>query len=398
MASLMSTFPAAPESQVTLANWRQAPYNRWAFAHVREIIPTAEIANNPDDLWRLPPVDSELASLAFDDGNGTRMSLADFLEATATDAFVVAHHGRILHESYAGHTTAASPHILMSVSKSMLGLLAGILAARGALDLEADAARYVPELASSAFAGATIRQLLDMRSGLAFDEDYLATSGPIVEYRKATNWNPAAPGDRPSDLRSFLPKLTARGTPHGGAFNYVSPCTDLLGWIIERATDRRFADLLSDLLWKPLGAAHSAYITVDRLGAPRCAGGICMTATDLARVGVLLAENGRRNDREIVPTAWIEDIIDAGDPSAWDRGPFVGFYPGRPMHYRTKWYVERGKPALMFGMGIHGQNLFVDRERKLVIAKLSSQALPIDEAAIKLTSRAVDAIRAHLSR
>jgi CubicO group peptidase (beta-lactamase class C family) len=235
-----------------------------------------------------------------------------------------------------------------------------------------------------------------MRSGLDFNEDYLATSGEIIQYRKSTNWNPLDPGERASSLRAFLPTLRATFGPHGGKFNYVSPCTDLLGWIIERAAGRRYADLMSDLLWKPLGAAHSAYITVDRLGAPRCAGGMCVTAMDLARVGELLVRGGRRGSREIVPAAWIDDIERAGDPAAWEAGSFVDYYPGRRMHYRAKWYVEHGPSPLLFGLGIHGQTLFVDRQRQLVIAKLSSQPLPLDADQIALTSRAVDALRQHL--
>ena len=104
---------------------------------------------------------------------------------------------------------------------------------------------------------------------LASDEDYTATSGPIVEYRKATNWHPLGPGECPSDLRSFYQGSRAPEGKHGGRFHYVSPNTDLLGWVIERATGQRFADLMSRYVWKPMGAQHSAYITVDRLGAPR---------------------------------------------------------------------------------------------------------------------------------
>jgi CubicO group peptidase (beta-lactamase class C family) len=396
MTEIMSSFPPPSEAQVTLANWREAPFNRWAFAHVREIIPTADIANDPDDLWRLPPVAADLSAVAIDDGHGGRLDLAGFLAATATDAFVVVHQGRTLIEHYAGATTAATPHILMSVSKSMLGLLAGILADKGALDVDAPATRYVPELRGSAFEGASVRHLLDMRSGLDFNEDYLATSGEIIQYRKSTNWNPLEAGELASNLRAYLPTLKAMFGPHGGQFNYVSPCTDLLGWIIERAAGRRYADLMSDLLWKPLGAAHSAYITVDRLGAPRCAGGMCVTAMDLARVGELLVRGGRRGSRQIVSAAWIEDIELAGDPAAWAAGGFTGYYPGRMMHYRAKWYVEHGTAPLLFGLGIHGQNLFVDRQRQLVIAKLSSQALPLNAGQIALTSRAVDGLRRHL--
>lgn len=406
MNKLMDAFPATSAQQVTLANWRQAPFNQWAFQHVREIVASADIANDPDDLWRLPPVAVDLTGLAIDDGQGGRLDLDGFLAASQTDAFVVVQRGRVIAEHYANGMTAATPHILMSVSKSMLGLLAGILVARGTLDLDRRCEDYVPELAGSAFEGASVRQLLDMRSGLDFDEDYLATSGAIVAYRKSTNWNPLGPGETASDLRSFLPTLTSRLGPHGGKFSYVSPCTDLLGWIIERAAGRRYADLMSELLWRPLGAAYSAYITVDRLGAPRCAGGMCVTAMDLARVGQLLLNGGRRGEREIVPAAWIEDIAEAGDNGAWDAGAFAAFYPEKAMHYRSKWYVERAsslRPSgpsvlgpMLFGMGIHGQNLWVDPRNALVIAKLSSQALPIDAALITLTTRAVDAIRIRL--
>ena len=123
---------------------------------------------------------------------------------------------------------------------------------------------------------------------------------PIVDYRKAQNWNPLAPGDIPSDLRSFYQNLTTADGPHGGKFYYVSPNTDLLGWVMERATGRRYADLVSELLWQPMGAERSAYITVDRLGAPRCAGGFCCTARDLARFGLMVLAKGKWADKTIL--------------------------------------------------------------------------------------------------
>lgn len=397
MSGLMDRFPPDASGQVTLANWRLPLFNQWGFQHVREIVPSADIPNDPDDYWRLPPVNADLAALTLDDGHGGRIGFDAFLTRTRTDALVLVHRGQVLCERYAHGMTAATPHILMSVSKSMLGLLAGILAANGVLDPDAPAEHYVPELRGSAFQGATVRHLLDMRTGVAFDEDYLATSGAIVDYRKATNWNPLEPGETASDLRSFLPSLTATGGPHGGAFNYVSPCTDLLGWIIERAAARRYADLFADLLWTKLGAARACYITVDRLGAPRCAGGLCMTAMDLARVGQLLVQGGRRAGRAIVPEAWIDDIATAGDPAAWQAGPFVPYFPARPMHYRAKWYVERGAEPVLSAFGIHGQHLFVDRARQIVLVKFSSQASPIDDDALRLTYRAMDAMRGLLA-
>ena len=261
--------------------------------------------------------------------NGELLSLSQILEATSTDGLVVLHKGAIVLEHYANGMTARSPHIMMSVSKSMLGLLAGILAGRGALHLSQLVTDIIPEVKATAWSGATVSQLLDMRTGVAFDEDYLATSGPIVTYRKSTGWNPLQPGEVPSDLRSYFREVMEADGPHGGRFAYISPNTDLLGWIIERVAGTRYADLMSELLWQPIGAAENAYITVDRLGAPRAAGGMCATTRDLARVGQMMAEGGTNRGRQVVPEAWIEMITCDGDPEAWASGNLITYYPQR---------------------------------------------------------------------
>jgi CubicO group peptidase (beta-lactamase class C family) len=281
----------------------------------------------------------------------------------------------------------------MSVSKSLLGLLTGILVYQGKIDPDEPVTAVVPEVAGTAYDGACIRHLLDMRTGVAFDEDYMATSGPIVEYRKATNWNPLGPGEEPSDLRSFYQSLRASDGHHGGRFHYISPNSDLLGWVVERASGQRFADLMSDYLWKPMGAECSAYITVDRLGAPRCAGGICATARDLARVGQLLVDHGVCGGTQVIPSGWIDDITLNGSEDAWGAGVFAPFFPGRKMHYRSQWYVDVDRAPLLFGLGIHGQYLFVDRRNRIVITIMSSQPNPLDSAMISLTMSAAAEIR-----
>ena len=366
-------------TQVTLANWRTAPHNRWAFHHVRELIPSADIPNDPRRIrdFRL---DKQNLEVRVEPDSGEPLTLAQFLEETQTDGFAVVHRGRLVFEHYGNGMPPESPHILMSVSKSMLGLLVGFLD----IDLERPVVDVVPELKNTAYRGATIRHLLDMRVGIAFDEDYLATSGTIVEYRKATGWNPLGTGDAPSDMHSFYQVLKKADGPHGGRFHYVSPNTDLLGWVIEAATGRRYADLMSEHVWKKIGAERSAYITVDRFGAPRCAGGMCVSTRDLARVGQWMIENRH---------PWIDDIERGGDRKAWDAGSFTAYYPGMPIKYRSKWYVLEGEAPLIFGLGIHGQNLFIDRRNELVIAKLSSQAMPLDAARIALTMRAVSQLR-----
>ena len=395
-ADLMKGFPPEPSTQVTLANWRKAPFNKWSFHHVREIVPSAAIANDPSDVWTLPRAGRSLAGTPLEI-DGAPRSLSSFLEVTDTDAMVVLHHGAIVFDYYAKGMDRDTPHILMSVSKSMLGLLAGILAEKGVLDLDAQVTSIIPEVKGTAYEGASVRDLLDMRAGILFDEDYLAAAGPIIEYRKAQGWDPYGPGETPSDLRSFYRALTARDGQHAGVFHYVSPNTDLLGWVIERQSGRRFADLMSEFLWKPLGCHAGAYITVDRLGAPRCAGGICSTAEDLARVGEMMVRNGRRGSRQIVPESWLADIVRGGDRDAWDKGDFAQYLPRLPVRYRSKWYTLDGAAPMTFGIGVFGQNVFVDPKNEIVIAKFSSHALPMDKERITLTMKGVEAIRRVLS-
>jgi CubicO group peptidase (beta-lactamase class C family) len=357
---------------VTLANWRTAPFNEWAFHHVSEVVPSAVIKHDATKVKQFG-TDSNLAlpDIQFD---GKKVTSDEFLQHSHTDGLVVLHNNELLHETYRNGMTVSDPHILMSVSKSMLGLLVGVLVDQGMLDLNASVESYLPELRSSAFAGATLQNLLDMRTGIGFDEDYLATEGQIIEYRKATNWNPIEPGDSATDLRSFFSTITAVDRPHGGVFDYKSPCTDLIGWVIERAAGKPYGELFSEYIWATIGAEYPAMVTVDRLGAPRVAGGMSMTTRDLARIGKLMVDDGAG----IIPKGWIEDIETNGDPDAWDKGSFTEYFPGMSMHYRSKWYVIRGESPILFCLGIHGQNLFVDRKAKLVMARYASGPEPLD--------------------
>lgn len=357
--------------QVTLANWRTAPFNRWAFHHVRELVPSADIPHDPARVRLLPHQAVDMPP-----------DFEAFLRETDTDGMAIVHRGRLVFEHYANGMTEETPHILMSVSKAMLGLLVeeiGIDTGRPVLGV-------IPELESTAYRDATIRHLLDMRAGIVWDENYLATSGPIVEYRKATGWNPLAPGEAHSDLKSFYQRIRETG-PHGGPVHYVSPNSDLLGWVVERTTGRRYADVMSERVWKKVGAERSAYITVDRLGAPRCAGGMCVTLRDLARVGQWLIE---------MKSDFLKNL-QQGDAGAWAAGDLAQYYPGLPMRYRSQWYAVDGEAPLVFGMGIHGQDLFIDRANEIIIAKFSSQAAPLDAARIALTMRAVSQLRQFLA-
>ena len=398
---LMRGFPPAAAERVTLANWRQPPFNRWAFQHVRELIPTALVTKDPADVWTLPEDPADLLGLSFMDAPmdapEPAMTIGQMLAATETDGFLVLHRGRIVAEEYRHGLTAATPHILMSVTKSVTGILAGILAGREQLDPEAPIVRYVPEMAGSAYGDATLRHLLDMTAGVAFEENYLAIDGAIVRYREASAWNPQRSADAPTDLRAFLTGLAGRSKAHGGVFRYLSPNSDLLGWAIERAAGARFSDLLSEAVWGPMGAEHEAYVTVDRLGAPRTAGGLCATLRDLARFGQLLLNDGERGGRRIVPAAWIADLRQNGDRAAWRAGDYAQSLPDWPLRYRNQWYVMDEGQAPFFALGIYGQMLYLDPRAGLVAAKFSSQPEPLDDAKDRMALRACLAIAKALS-
>ena len=387
MSEVMQGFPPSEPNRVSLANWRKAPYCHWAFHHVREIIPSADISNDPTDVWELKPDTMDTSSLGLDNA----------MVSTDCDAIVVLHKDKLVHESYSNGMTSRDPHILMSVSKSMLGLVAGTLVERGELAENDLITKHLPEIENTAYAGATVRDLLDMRAGILFDEDYLATEGPIVDYRFAANWNPV-PKDRvAADLRSFMSLLTETDGPHGGRFHYVSPNTDLLAWVFERASGMRYAELVSERLWKPLGAEAPGYITVDRIGGARAAGGKCLLARDLARVGMMMANGGQRDGKQVVPARWLEDIIQNGDSQAWKDGDFYNEMGQRDIHYRSKWYVNREAEPLIFGVGIHGQFLFVDPAKKLSIAWFASQGSPLDSPLFEQVLATIEKIRVLVS-
>jgi CubicO group peptidase (beta-lactamase class C family) len=326
----------------------------------------------------------------FQGPDGKEWTIGRVLPATSTDGFIVLQRGRVVSETYATGQRPETPHIIFSVSKSVTGSLAGVLVERGRLDPDAPVTTYIPEAAGSAYGDCTVRHVLDMTVAIDFVEDYLDATGDFARYRRATAWNPEPAGAAPLDLRSFLVTLKRTAEPHGRKFYYVSPNSDLLGWILERASGQPYAELLSEALWRPMGAEFDAYVTVDRLGAPRSAGGVCVTLRDLARFGELMRQGGAAQGRQVLPKPWVDDILTKGDPEAWKRGTGTGYLPnGR---YRSKWYVTGNAHGAFCAIGIHDQWIYVDPAAEVVIAKQSSQPVPSDPHMDLLHLAAFDAL------
>ena len=391
---LMTGFPPAPDAQVTLANWQDPPFNRWAFQHVRELIPSQLIpAAAPGPL---PGSGRFLGDPSLTRVDGSIATVQEVLAATYTDGFIVLHDGQVVAEQYHTGMTAGTRHLVMSVSKSVLGCAAGVLADRGLLDVHAPVTAYVPEVSHSGYAGATIRDLLDMRTGVAFRETYTALDAEVRVMERSMGWRPPQPGD-PAGAYPYLATL-GTGGPHGGEFSYRSADSDMLGWACERASGIRMADLIATLIWQPIGAESDAEITCDPLGSAIPDGGISATARDLARFGQMLIDDGVAQGRAVVPAAWLDDVRspEPGVREAFARTDNEPVLPGG--WYRTQFWVIPGPggPVLVC-LGIHGQLIYADRASRTVVVKLSTWPDAQNTGYLVDTLRACAAVAASLS-
>ena len=373
------------KSTVTLANWRTAPFSTQSFHRVEEIIPVSLI-NASGRTCNFSTDSQSIDTIVFEDQHGQERQLAEVLDSTATRGLVVLRGGRVVAERYLHGYDGASPHILFSVSKSLTGALTGILVDQGRLDPDSPVARYIPEVSNSAYGDCTVRHVLDMTVSSSFSEAYLDKKGEFARYRRAMLWNPAEPGEDPGTLHDFLTTLRPAPEPHGAVFRYLSPNSDLLGWLVERVSGQAFASLFSDLIWKPMGAEAGAYVTVDTIGSPRSAGGIGALPRDLARFGEMMRLGGNH----ILPDWWVQDIRSGGDSEPWKKGEFYTMLPtGR---YRSQWYQSGSPSGIFCAIGIHGQWLWVDPQKEVVIAKVSAQDQPVDEDIDFTLIRAFEAI------
>jgi CubicO group peptidase (beta-lactamase class C family) len=365
--------------------WRTAPANRQAFHKVQSFLPTDTIANDPRDVWRLDTAAKQWRASLL------QRSLLWF---TDTDALVVLSEGQICFEYYSNGNCRAQPHILMSGSKAVIGLLLGLLVNDGQIDDQTPIERYIPDLADTRYAGSTARDLADMRAGVSLNADEQKA------YDIATNWEAAADTPPAAHLKAFFESLKGAPAAHGGGFRYISAHTDLLGWVIERATGRKVAELLSEKIWRPMGAEAPAYLTLDQDGMGRSAGGIGCCARDFARLGLLLLHGGRRGGGQVIPRSLVDDLWDNADRAAWANGDWAKTLApiSRQMAYRGGWYVVDEEPSRLFAMGIHGQNLFVDRERDLVVAKFSSWRKPSAPLPFVVTHRAFSGLQRYVSK
>lgn len=347
------------------------PQTRWSFSHYRELFPTARVTRGPGAIAPLPRViRRDLDAVAFMPlGQSSSMTWAQAFEAVYGDAVVILHRGHIVYERYNGVTDGDTAHIMFSVSKSFSGTLAEMLIANGQLDENAKVVQYIPELASSGFGDATVRQILDMTTGLDYSENYSDPKAQVVTYAFSAGAAPRPSGySGPRNIFDFL-KTVAKSGEHGGEFVYKTVNTEVLGLLLTRVTNRRLPDLLSQHIWSKLGVEHDADFVVDSNGVAIAGGGLNMTLRDAARFGEMMRLNGRFNGQQIIPAQAIASIRRGASQADFAK---AGYAALPNWSYRSQWWISHKAHGAFTARGIYGQAIYIDPKAEMVIVRFAS--------------------------
>lgn len=348
-------------------DWDRPPWNRWTFQNIRQVLPTAEVWRGNGPVRALPRADRDLDGLAVSAVSGVATTLAGLLDETYTDGFLVLKDGAIAYERYFNAMDWRSLHLSQSVGKSFTAGVAGILADRGVIDVNALVTDYLPELSDTAYRGARLQHVLDMTSGVHFDETYTDPYSDVGQMDVASGWKPVPPDARssfrwPHHVFEQILGLGKVDRPHGEYFSYRSIETDVLAFCLERASGRRLPQLLSEEIWQPAGMEESACWTVDPAGYALASGGLNASLRDYGRFGQLYLEGG------IVPPGWIEATRNGNHAIFGD--PYTASLPEGA--YRNQWWIENPRSRAIMARGVFGQLIYVNWDHNMVVVKLSS--------------------------
>ncbi|WOC17323.1 hypothetical protein MP213Fo_28330 [Pseudochrobactrum sp. MP213Fo] len=372
------------------------PKLRWTACHFRQLMPTIAVSRGigaPVPLERQPDEAAIDALVFMPLGADKPMTWAASQDANYTDGIIVLHKGAVVYEKYSGCLTDTGQHGAMSVTKSITGLLGEILVAEGKLDEKAKVATLVPELAKSAFGDATVRQVMDMTTGLHYSEDYADPEADVWIYSAA-----GSPLPKPDDYQGprtyfeYLQTVRKEGE-HGEVFGYKTINSDALGWIIARVTGQSVTQYLTEKIWNKMGAEQDAYYTVDSIGTPFAGGGLNAGLRDLARIGQLMLNNGVINGERLVPEAAIRSIRGGGDKAVFAK---AGYDLLKGWSYRGMWWISHNANGAYMARGVHGQAIYVDPAAEMVIARFSSHPLAGNAANDPTSLPAYAAVAAYL--
>lgn len=286
---------------------------------------------------------------------GTAASLPPIATAWIAErsvtALVVLKDGALVHEDYFLGTAAEDRRISWSVAKSYLSALMGVVLAEGHIgSIDDPVTKYAPALKDGAYEGVSIRNVLNMSSGVTFDEDYLDKNSDINKMGRVIALGGSMDG--------FAADLTDTFAAPGTDWQYVSIDTHVLGMVIRGATGRPIAELLSEKIIMPMGLEQAPYYATDGNGVAFVLGGLNLTTRDYARMGLLFLNNGFYNGTQIVPADWVAASTVASAKTQDDE-----------FGYGFQWWMPKGAaPGEFMARGIYGQYIYINQPLGVVIA------------------------------
>lgn len=332
---------------------------------------------------------TDLLSISFDTAPGYPTNLGDFLQAMDTDGFLVLHQGEVITELYPRGMDPGRKHALASITRNFVATMTAILVKNQKLDLNTAVETYMPELKTSGFAGATVQQLLDMRSGVTSS---MATLSQAMFFEPDSS----DPHPSPQGIYEYVLSLK-KEVDHGGPFKYRAADTETLGCICETVTNKRMSQLISELIWQPMGAESEAQMFCDAKGSPMFSGGLCATLRDVARFGQIWLKGGVLNGQQLLPADFVHDTRHGNDDAKQAfSGNFFGLLdsPGR-MYKNQVWNLDdtRGT-TLMYGA--NGQIIYIDPPSELMCVVQSNWPGPFVPDRVQAWFNALSAIRNEL--
>lgn len=330
------------------------------FRNAKDIFPTTTVTK-ADSPYQFAKREKKFSlSNTFQYGDSA-VNTQSYLDYTLTDALLIIRHDSIYYEYYANGFTENDPHISWSMSKSVVSALFGIAISEGKIkSIEETVTDYLPEFKETGYDGVRIKDVLQMSSGVGFNEDYGDFNSDInVMGRYFALGMPMA---------DFAKRLKRAREP--GTYNlYVSVDTQVLGMILVQATGKSITEYMKEKLWSQIGAESNAYWIVDKSGMEFAIGGLNATARDYAKVGQLFLDSGRWQGNQVVPAAWVKASTTPDAPHGMPGNRSTGL---RKDGYGFQWWIPDGREDEFNAQGIYGQFIYIDPDKDMVIVKLSS--------------------------
>lgn len=292
---------------------------------------------------------------------GEKKKTEDFIKGTHTTGLIVLKGDSVNFEEYYRGNSDSTPAISWSVAKSIVSALFGIAVAEGHIkSIEETVTDYLPQLKGSGYDGVRIKDVLQMSSGIQFNEDYADFNSDINRMSREFALN------RP--LEKFIASLKPDKKP--GTYNhYVSMDTQVLGMIIVAATGKSLTEYTEEKLWEPLGMEADAAWLVDSEGMETAFGGFNAVLRDYARFGRLFLNKGRWGNIQIVPEKWVKDSITPDAPHLMPgENPASGWVLG----YGYQWWIPENPDGEFMAIGIYGQAIYIYPRYNVVIVKTSA--------------------------